>query len=162
MEAGAVAALGHVAMVWPMQALKVGGQPFYSPKKATTEDILLLPVFDIDGWELQELDWWSPLHAGSISAAGPMGVVAVPRGKPCDALQLAASRAFWSLPRSYLESLCLTRGWALQPSLFDLVKHMVLQVLGDMEEEKLYGILFPSGMSSLPVGHHMAGLQSPP
>ena len=77
-----------------------------------------------------------------------MGVVAVPRGKPWDCLRLAASRAFWTLPRSYLESLCNSRGWALQASLIDRVWHMVLQVLGDMEDDALYSFLlqraFPS------------------
>ena len=70
----------------------------------------LLPVHNLDDWELAELQWVSPLHLGMGKVGTPNGIFGILKGPPRAALEMGARTCFGQLPESYIKELAKERG----------------------------------------------------
>ena len=84
----------------------------------------------------------SPMHVGNLDQKALGHAMALAKGGPMPALTMAARKAFWSLPNSYLSDLARLLGLTtFAGSLLDKLTKLVQHVLGEQSAEDLLAIL---------------------
>ena len=95
----------------------------------------------MSGWEMQEVEWWSPLHVARLGTDGPKGVAAKAKGSPGDLLTVAARRAFWQVPESCLDDLATLYKVKASGTCFAKVRALMLHFLKKLPEAELVEML---------------------
>ena len=89
-----------------------------------------------------EVQWLSPMGLAMSLPGAPRYFAAVSVGEAMAVTTLAARKAFWGLPSSYLKALAATLDLTLTGSLLDQVRQLILRILGStLPEEELLELL---------------------
>ena len=107
---------GSAALLWPaVQGLSPGGEKDFWVPSSDVKEATLLPVSDLSKWSGFSYSWrgpmWQYVELPSSRGKWPNQAIRAFRTTPTYGLQeLAARCAFWTLPKSWLDTLAADVG----------------------------------------------------